>query len=217
MDQPVNLADLRKEYSLKDLDITDVADNPFDQFRQWFTEALQATVNEPNAMHLATVSAEGRPSGRVVLLKDLTPEGEFTFYTNYSSRKGEELAHNPWASLTFFWPELERQIRIEGKTTRVTDQTSDAYFSSRPRGSQIGAWTSPQSKVIQDRNHLAEKQRQVEVQFTGQAVPRPGYWGGYRLQPDRIEFWQGRPSRLHDRILYLQGPDGQWTRQRLAP
>lgn len=212
-----SLADIRKEYTLKDLDIPTTDADPFVQFRSWFDEAAAARVPEVNAMHLATVSAEGRPSGRIVLLKGLDAAG-FVFYTNYVSRKGKEMQSHELASLTFFWPELERQVRVEGRIEKVTDEESDEYFQSRPRGSQIGAWASSQSSVIESREVLEEKQRKLEELYgTDQPIPRPPHWGGYRLLPDRIEFWQGRPSRLHDRILYTLQPGHTWIRQRLSP
>ncbi|GAB4021265.1 pyridoxamine 5'-phosphate oxidase [Spirosoma migulaei] len=209
------ISDLRNEYTLSGLDTADVAPDPITQFRQWFDAALQAGVPEPNAMHLSTVTAEGRPDGRIVLLKDVSNEG-FAFYTNYESRKGRELTQHPFATLTFFYPELERQIRIEGVVEKVRPEESDAYFSSRPRGSQIGAWVSHQSNVIDSRDVLEDRQRELEAQFAHKPVPRPPYWGGFRVLPDAIEFWQGRPSRLHDRIRY-KIVDGNWQIERLAP
>ncbi|MVM36874.1 pyridoxamine 5'-phosphate oxidase [Spirosoma sp. HMF3257] len=209
------ISDLRNEYTLSGLDTTDVAPDPIAQFRQWFDAALAAGVPEPNAMHVSTVTAEGRPDGRIVLLKDVSNEG-FVFFTNYESRKGRELTQHPFAALTFFYPELERQIRIEGKVEKVSSEESDAYFSSRPRGSQIGAWVSPQSDVIDSRDVLENRQRELEAQFADQPVPRPAHWGGFRVMPDVIEFWQGRPSRLHDRIQYTY-EQGNWRIERLAP
>ncbi len=210
-----NIADLRKEYTKNGLNEKGISAAPLKQFRQWFDDALNAGLPEPNAMHLSTVSESGRPSNRVVLLKELDDEG-FVFYTNYHGRKGRNLAVNPFASLTFFWVDLERQVRIEGKVSKVTDQESDQYFSVRPRGSQIGAWVSHQSEIIPSREILEQKQAEYERQFADKEVPRPPHWGGYRLVPDRIEFWQGRPSRLHDRIVY-DFQDGKWVIYRLAP
>lgn len=212
---PSAISELRNEYTLNGLDIADVLPDPVAQFRVWFDAALQAKVPEPNAMHVSTVTNEGRPDGRIVLLKDISDDG-FTFYTNYESRKGRELSHQPFACLTFFYPELERQIRIEGRVEKVSNEDSDAYFGSRPRGSQIGAWVSHQSEVIGSREVLEIRQRELEAQFAGQAVPRPPYWGGFRVVPDALEFWQGRPSRLHDRIRYRK-VDGAWVIERLSP
>ena len=209
------IASLRNEYTKAALDVFQTAESAIEQFREWFKEARRAQVIEPNAMTLSTADAEGRPSGRIVLLKDLTEKG-FSFYTNYNSRKGKELEENPYAAITFFWPELERQVRIEGKLAKTAPETSDTYFASRPRGSQIGAWASPQSQEIPDRGILETRERDYLEQFEGKDIPRPEHWGGYELVPDRIEFWQGRKSRLHDRIIYLKEGNG-WTRKRLAP
>jgi pyridoxamine 5'-phosphate oxidase len=212
---PSAISDLRNEYTLNGLDQADVSVDPFTQFRQWFDAALQAGVPEPNAMHVSTVTGDGRPDGRIVLLKDVSEAG-FVFYTNYESRKGRELADRPFASLTFFYPELERQIRIEGQVEKVSAEESDAYFGSRPRGSQIGAWVSHQSEVIANRDMLETRQRNLETQFDGRPVPRPPYWGGFRVIPNALEFWQGRPSRLHDRIRYRL-ENGNWLIERLSP
>jgi pyridoxamine 5'-phosphate oxidase len=212
--QPV-ISSLRNEYTQSGLDIVDVLPDPIAQFRLWFDAALQAGVPEPNAMHLSTVKADGRPDGRIVLLKDVSATG-FAFFTNYESSKGRELTENPFASLTFFYPELERQMRIEGRVEKVSPEESDAYFSSRPRGSQIGAWVSQQSETIADRMVLEERQRELESQFANKPVPRPAYWGGFRVIPDALEFWQGRPSRLHDRIRYRKA-GGNWLIERLSP
>lgn len=209
------ISDLRKEYTLNGLDVTDVSSDPVVQFRRWFDAALSAGVPEPNAMYLSTVTAEGRPDGRIVLLKDVSEAG-FVFYTNYESRKGRDLTERPFAALTFFYPELERQIRIEGRVEKVSPAESDAYFNSRPRGSQIGAWVSHQSAIVADRTILENRQRELEAQFNGRPVPRPPHWGGFRVVPDTLEFWQGRPSRLHDRIRYRLIESG-WVIDRLSP
>lgn len=211
------IADLRKEYTMNGLSEQEVADQPLAQFRQWFEAALDAGVPEPNAMHLSTVGEHNRPSSRIVLIKELEDNG-IVFYTNYHGRKGRDLAVNPFASLTFFWAELERQVRIEGKVEKVSDAESDEYFASRPRGSQIGAWVSHQSEYLPTREILDEKQEAYEAQFADGPVPRPPHWGGYRLVPDRVEFWQGRPSRLHDRVVYaLDEINGSWSIGRLSP
>lgn len=212
---PSAISKLRNEYTLNGLDASDVLPDPIAQFRLWFDAALNASVPEPNAMHISTVTAEGRPDGRIVLLKDVSEAG-FVFYTNYESRKGRELIGQPFATLTFFYPELERQIRIEGHVEKVSANESDDYFNSRPRGSQIGAWVSHQSLVIDSRDVLENRQRELESQFLGQPVPRPPYWGGFRVVPDAVEFWQGRPSRLHDRIRYRKEAQN-WLIERLAP
>jgi pyridoxamine 5'-phosphate oxidase len=207
---------LRKEYSKAALDSTDVDRNPLAQFDRWFKEALAAGVPEPNAFTLSTISTTGRPSARIVLLKGLDQD-QFTFFTNYQSQKGQELENNPACSLTFFWPELERQIRIEGVATRVQESASEQYFQSRPRASQVGAWASPQSLVIANREILEARQVAMEKKFEGmEKLPKPKQWGGYAIAPLEIEFWQGRPSRLHDRIVYYLA-DEKWTIHRLAP
>lgn len=209
------IADLRKEYTLNGLDRPDVLPNPIAQFRVWFDAALNAGVHEPNAMHIATINAEGRPAGRIVLVKGVDEHG-FSFYTNYDSRKGQELTAHPVAALTFFWPELERQVRIEGQVVKVSEAESDAYFNSRPRGSQLGAWVSAQSNVIASRDVLDVRQRELEAQFADQPIPRPPHWGGFRVVPDLMEFWQGRPSRLHDRLRYRLEAEA-WVIERLSP
>ena len=210
------IADLRKEYSARQLDEQHVASDPMAQFKAWFDEALSAGLPEPNAMHIATVSAEGSPSGRMVLLKGADTRG-FIFYSNYQSRKGRELEENSRCCLTFFWPELERQVRIEGVAHRLSSEESDAYYRSRPRGSQIGAWASPQSSIIATRSILEQRMQELEDRFRDlEILNRPHQWGGYVVAPAAIEFWQGRPSRLHDRLRYkLTGND--WTIDRLAP
>lgn len=212
---PSSISNLRSEYTLNGLDTADVLPDPIAQFKVWFNAALGAAVPEPNAMHVSTVSKDGRPDGRIVLLKDVSDAG-FVFYTNYESRKGRELTDHPFATLTFFYPELERQIRIEGRAERVSDAESDDYFSSRPRGSQIGAWVSHQSTVIDSREILENRQRELIAQFDGQPIPRPPYWGGFRVVPDLVEFWQGRPSRLHDRVRYRKEGEN-WLIERLSP
>ncbi len=205
---------LRKSYESGELDETDTLSEPLAQFREWFEQAERAGVPEPNAMTLATVGADGRPSTRVVLIKDLDERG-IVWYTNYLSRKGQELAVNPFAALQFHWVELERVVRIEGRVEKVDPAQSDAYFAVRPLDSRIGAWASPQSQVIANRGVLLKNVAEVTARY-GLNPPRPEHWGGYRLVPDAWEFWQGRRSRLHDRIHYRL-IDGQWQRKRLAP
>lgn len=210
----MNIADIRKEYTLEKLDADSVKNDPIDQFNNWLEEAMKAEILEPTAMHLATVSAEGKPSGRIVLLKGI--DTGFLFFTNYESKKGQDLAINPFASLTFYWAELERQVRIEGSIEKVSKDISEKYFHSRPKGSQIGAIVSPQSQVITDRSVLEEKIVSLEKQYQDSLPPRPEHWGGYRLLPIALEFWQGRASRLHDRIRYRK--EGiNWIVERLAP
>ncbi|MBF9140279.1 pyridoxamine 5'-phosphate oxidase [Hymenobacter properus] len=211
------LADLRKTYSQRTLAETDVLPDAVQQFRQWLDEALAAKLDEPTALTLSTVNAAGQPSSRVVLLKGLPDDAGFLFYTNYDSRKGQELAEQPLAALNFFWPGLERQVRVEGRVEKAPPAMSTEYFQSRPRGSQLGAWASPQSQVIGSREELEAREQELEEQFKGQdPLPRPENWGGYILRPHRVEFWQGRPSRLHDRIVYERAGQG-WQRSRLAP
>jgi pyridoxamine 5'-phosphate oxidase len=207
----------RKEYEAGALDEATAAGDPIVQFAAWYDAAVAASVPEPEAMTLATATAAGRPSARMVLLRGFDVEG-FCFFTNYDSRKGRELEANPQAALTFHWPALERQVRIEGRVERTTAAESDAYFHSRPSASRIGAWSSPQSQVIPDRTMLEELVERFRAAHPDDTViPRPAHWGGYRLIPDRIEFWQGRPSRLHDRLLYARSADGTWLCERLAP
>jgi pyridoxamine 5'-phosphate oxidase len=210
----MKIADLRKSYEKAELSEDASHANPLDQFSQWFQEALNSELPEPNAMTLATVGSHLRPSTRVVLIKDFDARG-IVWYTNYASRKGQELAGNPWASLQFHWVELERVVRIEGLVSKVADEESDAYFHSRPLDSRIGAWASPQSQAIAGRSVLVANAARYGAQFLLNP-PRPPHWGGYRLQPDRWEFWQGRKSRLHDRLCYRLEAEA-WVRERLAP
>jgi pyridoxamine 5'-phosphate oxidase len=212
----ISIADLRQNYTLAGLTEADAASNPFKQFQVWFSEAVAAQLPEPNAMTLATISPGGRPSARMVLLKDFDEKG-FTFYTNYGSAKGKHLSETPWAALVFWWVQLERQVRIEGRVEKVSPQESDEYFCSRPETSQLGAWASNQSQVIESREVLEKQFTQLKEKYTGQAIPRPPHWGGFRVIPDVIEFWQGRPSRLHDRLCYRLLEDGFWHIERLSP
>jgi len=209
------VADLRKDYGQASLNETDVMDDPMLQFTQWFEQALKAEVNEPNAMSVATVAANGRPSSRIVLVKQFDERG-FTWYTNYESRKGHELEDNQYAALLFFWSELERQVRIEGRVERTSNEESDRYFRSRPLKSRLSAIASRQSAPIGSRAELEQNYEAVARQ-AGEDPARPSNWGGYRLVPDRLEFWQGRRSRFHDRIVYERQEDGSWTRLRLQP
>ncbi|HEX5686444.1 MAG TPA: pyridoxamine 5'-phosphate oxidase [Ideonella sp.] len=209
-----DLAALRKSYERAELDESASAAEPWQQFSNWLNEAIAAEVPEPNAMTLATVNAEGRPSTRIVLIKGFDAQG-VVWYTNYNSRKGRELAANPFAAVQFHWVELERVVRIEGRVDKVSEQESDAYYRSRPLDSRLGAWASPQSQVIGSRAVLVANAAKAAAQH-GLSPPRPPHWGGYRLQPDRWEFWQGRKSRLHDRLSYRL-VDGAWLRERLAP
>lgn len=211
----MSISSIRKDYQLKSLSETDVDAHPIDQFSKWWDEALISKIDEVNAMTLATVSHDGRPSARIVLLKGFDDNG-FVFFTNYESEKGQQLLNQPFASLVFFWKELERQVRIEGACQKVSDRESDEYFNSRPQGSQLGAWASPQSRVIEGRSVLEENIKQLEIRFSKETIQRPSHWGGFRVIPDKIEFWQGRSSRLHDRILYQKSSDG-WAISRLAP
>ncbi len=211
-----SIADLRKEYSLTTLNETDVDASPFVQFGKWWQEALISDIDEVNAMTLATASLDGVPSARIVLLKSYDEKG-FVFFSNYESYKGQQLAENPRASLLFFWKELERQIRITGMVEKINAQESDEYFLSRPAGSQIGAWASPQSHIIANRTWLENKVKEIELKFSNELLTRPAGWGGYRIKPVIIEFWQGRSSRLHDRLQYTLQENGSWVIERLAP
>jgi pyridoxamine 5'-phosphate oxidase len=208
--------DQRKEHRRSTLNEKDMDPDPIRQFTLWFAEANQAGTAESNAMTLATATPDGRPSARMVLLRGADVRG-FSFFTNYDSRKACELDANPYAALVFFWHELERQVRIEGRVERVSDEESDSYFHSRPKGARIGAWASPQSQVIAGREILETRFVESENRHTHDFVPRPSNWGGYRLVPDLIEFWQGRPNRLHDRLRYRLGPGAIWVIERLAP
>jgi pyridoxamine 5'-phosphate oxidase len=211
-----SIADIRKEYAKLSLDVKDVNGDPMVQFQKWFDDALRAQVPEPNAMHLATVQ-DNKPHARIVLLKGVE-HNQFVFFTNYQSNKGKELEANPVCAITFFWPELERQVRIEGIAERIDEQRSTAYFQSRPRASQIGAWSSPQSLTIDNREILEQRVKRIEERFKNETVlPKPHQWGGFAVTPIQIEFWQGRPSRLHDRILYSSNEKGAWKITRLAP
>lgn len=210
-----SISHLRKEYQLKSLSEDDVNNNPIVQFDTWWKEAVNAEIVEVNAMTLATASTDGVPSARIVLLKEFTEKG-FVFYTNYESYKAQQLAENPRASLLFFWKELERQIRITGLVEKVSEEESDAYFNSRPIGSRIGASASPQSHTIENRQWLEQKVKETEDKWNDE-TKRPSFWGGYRVKPVIIEFWQGRPSRLHDRIQYTLQQNGEWFKERLAP
>lgn len=209
------LQNLRQDYRSAELSAEEVDKNPIEQFARWFKDAMNAKLYEPNVMTLATADRSGKPSARIVLLKGFDQHG-FTFYTNYQSAKGKELEENPQASLVFFWAELERQVRIDGKVSKVAPAVSDQYFHSRPAGSQIGASASPQSSVIESRSSLEEKVKELTLKYKDTEIPRPAHWGGYIVEPTHIEFWQGRSSRLHDRISY-DLTEGGWTINRLAP
>lgn len=211
-----SIADIRKDYQLKTFNEQDTASTPIEQFTIWWKEALQSDIDEVNAMTLATASLEGVPSARIVLLKDYDETG-FVFFTNYESAKAQQIAENPRASLLFFWKELERQVRITGLIEKISAVKSDEYFLSRPQGSQIGAWASPQSHVIENRNWLENKVKELEQKFATEKITRPAHWGGYVVKPVIMEFWQGRSSRLHDRIQYTLQDNAQWLKERLAP
>jgi pyridoxamine 5'-phosphate oxidase len=208
--------ELRSQYAQHGLSESDAHANPFEQFRRWMEDAVAAKLHEPGAMTLATCDGNGMPAARMVLLRGFDERG-FAFYSNRNSRKGRELAANSRAALVIHWQEFERQIRIEGSVEWTTEAESDAYFKSRPRGHQLAAWASSQSEVIPDRGYLEREMEELTARFAGKEVPRPPHWGGYRVVPDAIEFWQGRPSRLHDRLIYSRHSDGSWLRQRLSP
>lgn len=211
-----SIADIRKEYKMQSLLETGISPDPFLQFARWWDDAVKSEIEEVNAMTLATADSKGIPSARIVLLKDFSEKG-FVFFTNYESHKGRELEKNPNACLVFFWKELERQVRISGKVNKISSAASDAYFASRPEGSRIGAWASPQSRVIASRNVIDENTAKYQQQFKEGNIPRPPHWGGYIVIPDSIEFWQGRSDRLHDRIRYALVEDEGWKTERLAP
>ncbi len=215
MHSRTDLSQLRKDYGQQELDPESAAADPLEQLHRWMEEAIAAGVNEPSAMHLATVDATGAPSGRIVLCKGIDARG-LLFYTNYASRKGQQLSEQPRAAATFFWPELERQVRIEGEVSRLPAAESDAYFASRPYASRIGAWASRQSAPMLSRTQMISKAAQIGLRYPLQ-VPRPDFWGGYVLNGRRFEFWQGRPSRMHDRLLYLPEAASLWRRSRLFP
>lgn len=213
----LSLAGMREEYHRGRLTEEHCETNPIVQFERWIKDAQAADLKEPNAMTLATATPNGRPSARVVLLKEVSDAG-FVFYTNYTSRKARELEANPLAALTFYWPELERQVRVEGRVSRVPRAQSEAYFRIRPKGSRLGAWASHQSEVLPSREPLERRLAQLEELYAGtDDVPTPEFWGGYCLTPDTIEFWEGRPNRLHDRLLYRKSGENAWTIQRLSP
>lgn len=210
-----NIANIRKEYTMNVFDEASVLPDPILQFEEWLQDAIKAKIPEPNAMTLATSSFDGKPSARVLLLKAIGEQG-FSFFTNYESRKAKNLLQNPYGALVFYWAELERQVRIEGKIVRATDKESDIYFRTRPEGSKIGAWASPQSHVIPSRRYLEDLMEDFKEEFNGKTIKRPPNWGGYNLEPTLIEFWQGRKNRLHDRIQY-RFENGVWVIERLAP
>ena len=210
------VADLRKDYTLEGLSELEVNLNPFIQFKKWFDQALAAQLPEPNAMTIATATPDGKPSARMVLLKDFDERG-FVFFTNYNSHKGQELAENPQGALVFWWAELERQVRILGYVEKVSETESDQYFHSRPANSRLGAWISNQSEVIESREVLERRLQEFKSKYENEEIPRPPHWGGLRVIPTEIEFWQGRPSRLHDRLLYSRLDNDTWKIERLSP
>ncbi|WP_016951008.1 pyridoxamine 5'-phosphate oxidase [Anabaena sp. PCC 7108] len=214
MDQ--SIANLRKDYTLQDLSENQIDLNPFIQFKNWFNQATLAQLPEPNAMTLATSTPDGKPSARMVLLKNFDERG-FVLFTNYNSHKGQEIAKNPYGALVFWWAELERQVRIVGTVEKISPEESDGYFEVRPHNSRLGAWASNQSEVISGREVLESQLQEFQRQYANQEVPRPPHWGGFRVIPQEIEFWQGRSSRLHDRLLYTRLNDGSWKIERLSP
>ena len=211
-----HIANIRSDYSLAALNETIAGDDPILFFTRWFTEAQASAITEVNAMALATVDAEGKPHARIVLLKGIE-DGGFTFFTNYSSAKGSQIAQHAHVALVFFWKELERQVRIEGRASKLATEESDAYFNSRPTGSRLGAWASPQSSIIPGREVLDKYYAEYEQKFAGKEITRPAHWGGYHIMPETIEFWQGRSNRMHDRILFTRETHGGWGKCRLAP
>ena len=210
-----NIADIRKDYTLKTLNEGDVSSNPFEQFMVWMDEVIKSKALEPTAAVLATATFDGKPSARMILLKGATDKG-FIFFTNYESKKARQILQNPNAAMVFFWPELERQVRIEGKIKKIAEKESDKYFDSRPIRSRLGTWASPQSQVIPSRRYLEDLVREFEEEFADKEIPRPSNWGGYILEPNLFEFWQGRTSRMHDRLQYTE-ENGKWKLERLAP
>lgn len=210
-----NLSDFREEYRKGELHESEMLADPLEQFKVWMDDAINSHLSEPNAMAVATSTPDGKPSIRVVLLKEVNERG-FVFYTNYRSRKGREIEKNPQASIVFDWHPIERQVRIEGKVLKVSAEESDRYFDSRPEGSKIGAWVSPQSEIVENREALDKMQEETERRFEGKTIVRPPHWGGYIVIPEVVEFWQGRPSRLHDRVAYCKTEDG-WQMKRMAP
>ena len=211
-----SIASIRKDYQQQSLSEEDILSNPFSQFDKWWNEALKSEIGEVNAMTLSTASAKGEPDARIVLLKGFDENG-FTFFTNYESSKGRQLLENPRACLVFFWKELERQVRIKGPVEKVDSRESDTYFNSRPSGSRIGAWASPQSELLVNRDWLEQREKEIQEKYRGKEIPRPPHWGGYRLKPISMEFWQGRSNRLHDRILFTNVSEGIWKIGRIAP
>lgn len=216
MEKKNEISGMRKVYQLGSLLEKDADTNPIKQFEIWWQQAIEAKTDEPNAMTLATCNREGKPSARIVLLKEIRETG-FVFFTNYESRKAQEIGENSFVALVFFWKELERQVRIEGEIKKISSQESDAYFAVRPRESQVGAWSSPQSKTIKNADFLQENVKKFSEEFEGKEVPRPDFWGGYIVEPFRVEFWQGRPGRLHDRLRYSLSKSNEWQIERLAP